>query len=358
MKIYIGPYGITDNAKLLKRGFQEMGVDTRLTYIRSGSDPFFSNKDDYDLHYTSENQTKVLMKRMAEFFYALRNYDVFIFNFCVSFFNVFELMGINSIHVQYYDLPILKALRKKIIFIVLGDDLRSRPIFVEECRKFGFEENADYLRKYWLPGNENMVRENVEKAKMVNKYADLIFAVRDCAQLLTRPYDHIWLGIDLASMRFNISSREIPLIVHAPSNRVIKGTVFIEDTVERLKVEGYEFDFVLCQNMDNEEVRELLSESSIVIDQVLAPAHGLFAIEAMAAGNVILSAATPAFNNLPDELPIITSTPKNLYDNLKEMLEDKTSWKKIMKKGRKYVEKHHDYRKTSRDMLEKIRTIV
>jgi hypothetical protein len=70
--------------------------------------------------------------------------------------------------------------------------------------------------------------------------------------------------------------------------------------------------------MDNEEVRKKLADAEIVVDQLLGRGHGLFAVEAMASGNVVLGGAIASYGRYPKSLPIITTTPDTIYENLKK----------------------------------------
>ncbi len=359
MKIYLGPYGITDNSQLLKRGFEEMGIETKLTFIKLGKDRFFSERDHYDMYYVSDNYSNIILKRIFEFAKSLRKFDVFIFNFSTNFFNVLELNGQGIPILQFLDIPILKAMGKKIVILSLGDDLRSRPLLIEECRRNGLNIHAKYIEKDTLtPDFITLSEKNRKKAKIINKYADLIFSRPNYAQFLTRSYETMWAGMDPKNVQFNIANVDEPIIVHAPSNPRLKGTSYIEKTITRLKNEGYKFKFILCRNMDNKEVRALLANSSIVIDQLIMPSYGLFAIESLCAGNIVLGSAVPGHNRFPENIPIITSTPETIYTNLKKVLDDRDIWEITMSEGRKYAENYHDYRNTAKDMLDKIKTIL
>ncbi len=359
MKIYLGPYGITDNSQLLKRGFEEMGIETRLTYIKLGKDRFFSDREYYDLYHVSENYSDIVMKRFSEFVRSLRKYDVFIFNFSTNFFSVFELKGQGIPILQFLDMPLLKAMGKKIVILSLGDDLRSRPLLIEECRRNGLNVHAKYIEQDTLTNDFLAIsKKNQKKAMRFNKYADLVFSRPNYAQFLTIPYETMWAGMDPENVKYKIANNEEPIIVHAPSNRKLKGTVYIEKAITRLKNEGYRFKFILCRNMSNKEVRMLLSNSSIVIDQLIMPSYGLFAIESLCGGNVVLGSVVPGHNRFPSKIPIISTTPDTIYSNLKKVLENRDTWKDTMQEGRKYAEKYHDYRRTAKYMVDKIKEIM
>ena len=44
----------------------------------------------------------------------------------------------------------------------------------------------------------------------------------------------------------------------------------------------------------------------------------------------------------PPDNPMINANPSNIYDVLKGLLENTSTWKEIGKAGRKYVVKYHD----------------
>jgi len=106
--------------------------------------------------------------------------------------------------------------------------------------------------------------------------------------------------------------------------------------------------------MKNEEVKAKLAESEIVIDQLLVPGHGLFAIEAMASGNAVLGSAISGRFGFPEDLPILTTTPDNIYENLKMVLENPQLRIDLAHKGRAYVEKYHDHIQVAKYLMEQI----
>ena len=145
-----------------------------------------------------------------------------------------------------------------------------------------------------------------------------------------------------------------PIVVHAPSDDEYKGTSYIVETVERLRIEGYDFKFCLLRNVSNIKLLETLSEADIVVDQLFETAPGGFAIESMAAGCAVLGGNVPEFSGFPPELPIIHTDPSNIYQNLKMLLEDPELRRELGEKGRKYVEKYHDPTKIANDIIELI----
>src|SRR5262245_42401470 len=64
-----------------------------------------------------------------------------------------------------------------------------------------------------------------------------------------------------------------PLVTHAPSDGIVKGTSFVLAAVEKLR-KTIEFDFQLLQGMAHDEVMRRIRASDIFIDQLLAGDHG------------------------------------------------------------------------------------
>jgi glycosyltransferase involved in cell wall biosynthesis len=244
---------------------------------------------------------------------------------------------------------------KKIVFISNGDDLRSYDMLIKDLKAHKLYSHAKYIEKERaniapFPDYEAVRK---KRAHLVQKYADVLFAKPDRAHHLTKNYHIVWPPFNLNSIEYRINKSDVPLIIHAPSNRNIKGTKYILRTVNLLKKE-YNFKFLLCEHMTNEELKRHLAESEIVIDQLLLPGHGLFGIEAMASGNAVLGSAVPGYNGFSQDLPIMTSTPDTLYEQVKILLENPDLRVNLAKKGREYVQTYHDYRKVAADFIEKI----
>lgn len=292
---------------------------------------------------------------LKEFLKTFYSRDIFVFNYSTSFSGIF-LRSKSARTIDYMDVALLKAMGKKIIFFCNGDDLRVYSLLIEDLKENKLFSHAKYIEEDLqniipFPGYERIRK---KRAQILEKYADHIFAKPDRAHFLKGDYHIIWPPLNLSTVEYCINQSEEPLIVHAPSHRGVKGTKYVFNAIKKLELEGHAFKFALCENMSNEKVKEMLKNSEVAIDQLLLPGHGLFGIEAMASGNAVLGSAVPGYNGFPEELPIITTTPDTIYENMKMVLEDPGLRVELAKKGRKYVEKYHDYRRVAADFLEKI----
>ena len=83
-------------------------------------------------------------------------------------------------------------------------------------------------------------------------------------------------------------ARERPLVVHAPSNRALKGTDLVEAAMAAL--EGDQLvSYREVAGVPAAEVRDLYRTADVVLDQFRLGIYGVAACEAMAAGRVVVS---------------------------------------------------------------------
>ena len=78
------------------------------------------------------------------------------------------------------------------------------------------------------------------------------------------------------------------VILHAPSNRKIKNTQAVIDSIEVLKEEGIEVELNLAENIEHEKLMRMIAQSHVVIDWVNPDfgIYGVLSIESMATGRV------------------------------------------------------------------------
>jgi glycosyltransferase involved in cell wall biosynthesis len=147
--------------------------------------------------------------------------------------------------------PILRAFRKKSVFHFLGSDIRGKsPAELAYGKRAGAQIVGSFDALRWVPD-----------AEMIPPGLDL------------RPFTPV-----------PPSDRERPVVVHAPSNRTRKGTEHVIAACARLPVE---LDIV--EGVPHEEARRRYARADIVVDQLNAGWHGIFALEAMALGKPVLT---------------------------------------------------------------------
>jgi len=205
--------------------------------------------------------------------------------------------------------PILRAARKKCVYHYLGSDIRGkRPDQLRDGKRAGAEIVGSYAALRWVP-----------EAHVVPPGLDL----RDYTP--SPPSDN-----------------PRPLIVHAPSNRERKGTRYVVEACESLPV-----DLDIVEGVPHDQARERYARADIVVDQLNAGWHGVFALEAMALGKPVLAHLDQATVDRSAEgygvrLPIIPAAKDTLADAMRPLVENPPLRRKIGAQSRTYVEQVHD----------------
>jgi glycosyltransferase involved in cell wall biosynthesis len=205
--------------------------------------------------------------------------------------------------------PILRAARRKSVFHYLGSDIRGKS---RAELAYGRSANAEIVGSYdavrWVPG------------------AHVVPPGIDLSEYVPRPP----------------SGAERPLVVHAPSSRERKGTAHVIAACEQLPV-----DLDVVEGLPHTVARERFARADIVVDQLNAGWHGVFALEAMALGKPVVSHLKEEIVERSAEgygirIPIVAATKDTLVDALRPLVEDAARRRELGAAGRAYVEQVHD----------------
>lgn len=337
LKVFIGPGEIANIGAILASALREKGI--RVTVVRFGMPPFsVGMKYDKVLNFQGLNKLQKIFKYLYLFLKFFPRYNVYIF-----------LAGVSLLPYNV-DLPILKLFHKKTVMWFVGSDIRHYESVEAAIRKMGIKYRQSEDRRE----NQDRVRRKKRMIHRVEKFVDYIVAGSSYSHLLTRKHYTLFAPIDIHDITYNNAPNTRSVLVHAPSRAERKGTSYILEAMERLKSEGYDFEFRLFQNTSNVKVRETLSNADISVDQLFSTCPGMFAIESMAAGCAVLSGNIAEFSGFPPDLPVIHTDPDNVYQNMKMLLENPELRRELGEKGRRYVEKYHDYRKIADEFLKLI----
>ena len=245
------------------------------------------------------------------------------------------------------DLPLLHALRKRIVVTFQGDDARQATIggLLVQAVPERYTPELDAVRRRTIAA--------------FDRYADAIFFLNpDLAEVLPHRAAFLpYASVDPIEWEVGPESSDgPPLVVHAPSDSRVKGTEQVITAVSRLQAEGVPLRFELVQGVDREAVRSVLERSAIVVDQLNAGWYGGLAVEAMALGKpVIANLASVGLPCVPVELrrdlPVVDASAETVADRLRVLLTAAEERRRLGLAGRAFVERWHDPRKVARTMI-------
>ena len=220
--------------------------------------------------------------------------------------------------------PLLHALRKKSVFHYLGSDIRGKtPTDLAYGKRADTEIVGSYDAIRWVP-----------EARVIPPGLDL------------RPFTPV-----------PPSDTARPLVVHAPSNREKKGTRYVIEACAQLPVE---LDIV--EGVRHDTARERYARADIVVDQLNAGWHGVFALEAMALGKPVVSHLKPDVVERSEQgfgvrVPIVPATKDTLVEALRPLVEAPAMRREIGAQSRSYVEQVHDIERVADRLLDVYRSL-
>jgi glycosyltransferase involved in cell wall biosynthesis len=293
-----------ENVQALRR----KGVDARLVVFERGT---LHHEADWSLERRGGLARRVTAQ-LAAFAKLAPRTDVFHFYF-----------GLTLIP-KSLQFPLLHALRKKSVFHYLGSDIRGKS---RDELAYGKRADAEIVGSYdairWVP-----------EAHVIPP------------------------GLDLREFTpVPPADGPRPLVVHAPSNREKKGTRFVIDACEEL---GLELDIV--EGVPHERARERYARADIVVDQLRAGWHGVFALEAMALGKPVVTHLKPDVVERSAEgfgirVPIVPATSDRLVDALRPLVAQPALRREIGASSRAYVEQVHDIDRVADRLLDVYRSL-
>jgi glycosyltransferase involved in cell wall biosynthesis len=337
-KVCIGFNNIVGVGTTLKNGFIELGHSAE----------FYSNEKSIHKFDYSENISyqKIRIPRKKPFNYVYAFIKVLILALKFDYFIIVQLNG--SLLNHYRDIRVLRFFRKKTMLILAGCDARI-PNRVEEFTWNPCKDCSDEYKKFV----QCDIGAKKEKLKLAESLFTVIASPEECAGYLSRPYKPFRFPIRTAAFSPVYPEVENKIIIlHAPSHHHVKGTRYIQESVQKLTLKYPNIEFVCIQNAPKSDVLFYLKSAHIVIDQMLVGFYGMFAVEAMALGKPVICYIRPdIWLDIQDDCPIINANPDNLYSCLAGLIEKKEILSEIGRESRKYVENNHDVSVVSRNIL-------
>jgi glycosyltransferase involved in cell wall biosynthesis len=265
---------------------------------------------------------------------ALRSYDIVHYNFGQGLFPWRKLGHTLN------ELPLIKRAGKTIFVTYQGCDVRP-----QECCPCT-REDCHAVSPYRVANAARFVR-----------YADRCFYLNpDLRRWLPGSVFLPYASVDPRSLEPGEPRPDAGevVVVHAPTDRVVKGTGHVLAAIQQLRDEGLAVRLDLIEGVRRTEVLRRLRDADIVVDQLMLGWYGGFAVEAMALAKPVvchIHEETRADNPFGSELPIVRATPETLVERLRELVGDRAARLRIGAESRAFMERRHDPRAIARQAL-------
>jgi hypothetical protein len=233
----------------------------------------------------------------------------------------------------FWDLPVYRALGKRVFFTFHGSDCRIRRIHLE-VNPWSYYRFAD------VPADDDRTEKAIE---IIRTYANRMFVVSPDYLPFVPEATVLPRVIDLGNWPDPGSEQQpVPLIVHAPSLRGTKGTQFVLDGIAQLRSAGVPFDFKLIEGVTHDVARAEIMAADIVVDNVVTGDYELVSLEAMASGRVAVANIQPTARDAHPDAPVFSVDPETFVARMGDLIGDIDQRRRLAGAGRAYVASVHD----------------
>ena len=354
-KIFIGITEIAGYYGNLQRGFDEIGIKAKFFNLKENPFKYEHQKDSRMLNIyriirfkrVSAKQSNIFrhfflkffqkLLKFAIFISAIFQYDVFIFGFSKSFYS-------------NYDLPILRALGKKIIFVFHGTDIR--PSFIGG--RHGSKNSEQMI---------SIIKRKKHRLSQIERFANIVVSHPLFSHFLKKPFVN-WLHIGIPYVKNkeynqkNSKKKDKRIrILHSPSNPEIKGTSKIRASIEKLVSKGYAIDYTEIVDKPNATVLSEIDKSDFIVDQIYSdtPMAG-FATEAAFAGKpaIVGGYGWDEIEKIyaPDQIPpSYRCCPDGIESAIEKLTTDKSLRLSLGLEAKYFVEQHWTAKEVAKRFL-------
>ncbi|HNC82018.1 MAG TPA: glycosyltransferase [Nitrospira sp.] len=247
---------------------------------------------------------------------------------------------------QRLEMAYVRLLRKRIFVTYQGDDARQGDFSLEH---FPISIASEVEEGYYSATSDAFKRRNIAllcsmASQVYSVNPDLLYVLPKKARFI--PYSHVFLNEWVPT--YSLDEGRPLRILHAPTNRKVKGTDLILGALERIREQGHVFELLLVEGLSNDEAHRIYESADVLVDQLFAGWYGGLAVELMALGKpVLVYIREDDLGFIPVEmksdLPFIQVTPQTIEAVLRQVLEmPREDLVALGRKSRAFVERWHD----------------
>lgn len=339
LRVLYLPVNIASNISLYTKGMRSLGINAR--GVARYPISVFQDFDGCELLPKPQRRRKPhlwLLTQYEKYFKIIS---------AIAWADVVHWIGHIYLMPFALDVRIAQWLNKPRIVQFVGADIRNpevemvdNPMYARLVNRIGLDH----------PSFQRESRENSIKVQRLfggagfSCYTGHSLAPAVQKELWPKVYDSARLMLPVGEFEphYPDPSNSRPLVVHTPSSPMVKGTPAVLAAVEKLQ-KRLSFDYKNIHGVTRQEALRITKVADIVIDQLIAGVHGLYALEAMALGKPIICYIKPSMiNKYLSDLPIVNANEDNIEHVLEELIKNGELRHKLGKKGRAYVKRNHD----------------
>jgi hypothetical protein len=143
-----------------------------------------------------------------------------------------------------------------------------------------------------------------------------------------------------------VMERAVPVVVHAPSRAAIKGSTHVEKAVGPLVDAGI-IDYRHISAVRPDRMPAVMRAADVVLDQFAIGSYGVLAVQAMAAGRIVVGDVTDDVRRHVSDatgmnVPIVQANPETLTSVLRDLADDVETARRSAQAGPDFVAAVHD----------------
>lgn len=318
MKVLLAPVEVAGVVGAIRHGLRRRGVAADVWLL--AEHPFVRDRDRVIAGYGP---------RAAAALRAVAAYDVLHFHFGATL-------------AEYADAALARATRRRLVLMhYWGDDCRIRladdglvPLDADAAWQASQRAHERVVRRRLrLAGRlcRAALVSDLELLEHVRPHFRTVYVVPTPLVLPLRP------GAAPAPL-----AGEGPVVFHAPSSRLGKGSAVIEAAVAAVGTRR-PLRPLTVSGVPRAAVHAELARADIVVDQLNSRTPGVLALEAMALGKPVLLEYRPELlAPFARDAPVVGVTAATLERELEALVDDPERRERLGRAGREYVERVHD----------------
>lgn len=329
MKVLLAPSNVADQSTSAAVGLAALGHDVQIWNYGPSPNGFRVDRQ-FDPG-TAADYFSVLTAALKE------EFDVFHLHTTRS------LMPARDGMPQMWDLPLLRALGKRIVFSFHGSDIRKKSHHVKDDR-WSFYRFAD------IPCDEEKID---ARLALIRTYAHAMTVSSVLDQVYVPEATYLPKSLDLAAYEATpMPGRPRPVVLHATRRRATKGTDIIEAELQELQNQ-YDIEVRIIEGASHDELLRQIAQADIVVEKLLGGDAGVLSLEAMAMGRVAVARIRDEVRARHPSMPVVSADPETFRSVMTSLLANAQLRSELGAAGRRYVETEHAAPVTGK-LLEKL----